>query len=71
MARLKQFYTEKLRPSLMQKFNYSNILQTPKLEKIVVNIGVGEATSTEFVHMFKITRSHFFGIQNIAKKIYI
>ena len=42
MARLKQFYTEKLRPSLMQKFNYSNILQTPKLEKIVVNIGVGE-----------------------------
>ena len=42
MARLKQFYTEKLRPSLMQKFNYSNILQTPRLEKIVVNIGVGE-----------------------------
>ena len=42
MARLKQFYTEKLRPSLMQKFNYSNILQTPRLEEIVVNIGVGE-----------------------------
>ena len=42
MARLKQFYTEKLRPSLMQKFNYCNILQTPRLEKIVVNIGVGE-----------------------------
>ena len=42
MARLKQFYTEKLRPSLMQKLNYSNILQTPRLEKIVVNIGVGE-----------------------------
>ena len=42
MARLKQFYTEKLRPSLMQKFNYSNILQTPRLKKIVVNIGVGE-----------------------------
>ena len=42
MARLKQFYTEKLRPSLMQKFNYNNILQTPRLEKIVVNIGVGE-----------------------------
>ena len=45
MARLKQFYTEKLRPSLMQKFNYSNIFQTPRLEKIVVNIGVGENVS--------------------------
>ena len=45
MARLKKYYYDKLRPSLMEKFKYENILQTPKIKKIVINIGVGENSS--------------------------
>ena len=43
MARLKDAYKEKVIPAMMDKFNYSNINQVPRLEKIVVNMGVGEA----------------------------
>lgn len=42
MARLKTFYIENLRASLKEKFNYKNILEIPRLEKVVINIGVGE-----------------------------
>ncbi len=45
MARLKKYYYDTLRPSLMEKFKYENILQTPKIKKIVINIGVGENSS--------------------------
>lgn len=44
MARLKQFYQEKVVPQLKKDFNYRNIHQVPKLEKIVLNVGLGEAT---------------------------
>lgn len=44
MARLHEQYQTKIRPVLMKEFSYSNPMQVPKLEKIVVNIGVGEAT---------------------------
>ncbi|MBN1624832.1 MAG: 50S ribosomal protein L5 [Clostridia bacterium] len=43
MARLKDAYKEKVIPAMMDKFSYSNINQVPRLEKIVVNMGVGEA----------------------------
>ena len=42
-ARLKELYETTVRPSLMQEFGYKNPMQVPRLEKIVVNIGVGEA----------------------------
>ena len=42
-ARLKELYETTVRPSLMQEFGYKNLMQVPRLEKIVVNIGVGEA----------------------------
>jgi large subunit ribosomal protein L5 len=42
-ARLKQEYQEKVRPALKQQFGYKNDLQVPRLDKIVVNMGVGEA----------------------------
>lgn len=45
MNRLKAKYNEEIIPSLREKFNYSNIMEVPKLEKIVVNMGVGDATS--------------------------
>ena len=43
MARLKDKYVKELRPALMKRFAYGNIMQVPRMEKIVVNIGVGEA----------------------------
>ena len=42
MARLKQLYETKIRPELMQQFGYRNAMQVPRIEKIVVNMGVGE-----------------------------
>jgi large subunit ribosomal protein L5 len=41
-ARLHELYETTVRPALMQEFGYKNAMQTPRLEKIVVNIGVGE-----------------------------
>jgi large subunit ribosomal protein L5 len=43
-TRLQDEYVKTIRPQLMQKFGYTTPLQTPRLEKIVVNMGVGEAT---------------------------
>jgi large subunit ribosomal protein L5 len=45
MARLQEKYREEIVPELMKEFNYSNVMQVPKLEKIVVNVGLGEAVS--------------------------
>ena len=44
MARLKQKYSEIVVSSMMQEFAYKNVMQVPRVEKITVNIGVGEAT---------------------------
>jgi large subunit ribosomal protein L5 len=43
MTRLKEHYENVVRPALMKEFGYENALQAPRLEKIVVNMGVGEA----------------------------
>lgn len=43
MARLKATYNEQVVPALMEKFQYESIMQAPKIEKIVINMGVGEA----------------------------
>ncbi|HUV88361.1 MAG TPA: 50S ribosomal protein L5 [Anaerolineae bacterium] len=43
MQRLHSLYYEEVRPALMQKFGYRNIMQVPRLRKMVVNVGVGEA----------------------------
>jgi large subunit ribosomal protein L5 len=43
MTRLQEHYTTTVRPSLMKEFGYSNMLQAPRLDKIVINMGVGEA----------------------------
>ncbi len=42
-ARLRELYLSEIRPRLREEFNYRNDLEVPKLEKIVINIGVGEA----------------------------
>jgi large subunit ribosomal protein L5 len=43
MARLRDKYVNEVVPALMEKYSYKNIMQVPKLEKIVLNIGLGEA----------------------------
>ncbi len=43
MNRLKEKVTKEIVPSLIKKYNYKSIMQAPKIEKIVINIGVGEA----------------------------
>ena len=43
MQRLQERYNEQVRPALMERFGYQNIMEVPRLQKIVVNVGVGEA----------------------------
>jgi large subunit ribosomal protein L5 len=43
MTRLQEHYTTTVLPSLMKEFGYSNVMQVPRLDKIVINMGVGEA----------------------------
>ena len=43
MARLKDFYVKEVVPALINKFSYKSVMQVPKLDKIVINMGVGEA----------------------------
>lgn len=45
MNRLKEKYIKEVTPSLVEKFNYSSVMQTPKVDKIVINMGVGEAVN--------------------------
>ena len=43
MARLKDQYVGEIAPALMKKFSYKSVMQIPKLEKVVINVGAGEA----------------------------
>ncbi|MBF0310325.1 MAG: 50S ribosomal protein L5 [Magnetococcales bacterium] len=45
MARLKETYRKEIVPSLMTEFGYRNIMQVPRLEKVVINMGVGKAAT--------------------------
>ncbi|MSQ19666.1 MAG: 50S ribosomal protein L5 [Betaproteobacteria bacterium] len=45
MARLLEFYQKTVVPDLMKKFGYSSVMQVPRIQKITLNMGVGEATS--------------------------
>ena len=44
MARLKDYYRKEVVPALVKQFGYASVMQVPRLEKIVLNMGVGEAT---------------------------
>ena len=43
MARLKEYYVSTVAPAMMKKFGYQNVMQIPKLDKVVVNVAAGEA----------------------------
>ena len=42
-ARLKEKYTQEIAPALLKKFSYKSVMQIPKLDKVIVNVGCGEA----------------------------
>ena len=44
---MKDLYNNEIKNSLMKEFNYSSVMEVPKLEKIVVNIGVGDGSHDE------------------------
>ena len=49
MARLKEVYAEKVVPELMKQFGYKSIMQVPRITKITLNMGVGEAVGNKAV----------------------
>lgn len=61
IPRLKAQYIEKVRPALTEQFSYKNLLEVPRLDKIVLNMGVGEAVGDS-----KKIKSAFEDLQAIA-----
>jgi large subunit ribosomal protein L5 len=49
MARLNQFYKETVAPQLMKQFGYKSVMEVPRIEKITLNMGVGEAVADKKV----------------------
>lgn len=49
MNRLQERYVEEIRPQLVEKFEYTSIMQAPRIEKVVVNMGVGDAVDNSKV----------------------
>jgi len=43
VARMKEKYVKEIRPALQEKFGYKNVMEIPKMEKVVINMGLGEA----------------------------
>ncbi len=43
MSRLKEFYNSEVVPAMMKKFSYENVMAVPKIEKVIINMGLGEA----------------------------
>ena len=57
MARLKELYVNEVAPALMKKFAYKSVMQIPKLDKIVINVGCGEARDNPKVPTFPRSRA--------------
>ncbi len=52
MARLKDFYQTQIVPELMKQFNYASVMQVPRIEKITLNVGLGEAVADKKIMEF-------------------
>ena len=52
MSRLREQYENEIKDAMIKKFGYKNAMEIPKLDKIVVNMGVGEAKETIFMNCF-------------------
>lgn len=55
MARLKSFYNTEVVAKLMKEFNYSSVMEVPRIEKITLNIGLGEAVADKKVMEFALS----------------
>jgi large subunit ribosomal protein L5 len=55
MARLKHFYNTQVVPELMKQFNYSSVMEVPRIEKITLNIGLGEAVADKKIMEFALS----------------
>ena len=55
MARLKQYYTDTVIAQLMKQFNYKSVMEVPRIEKITLNMGVGEAVADKKVMDFAVS----------------
>ncbi len=49
MARLRDYYVSSVAPAMMKKFGYKNVMEIPKLDKVVINVGCGEAKENKKV----------------------
>ena len=56
MARLKEMYQSEIVDAMIKKFGYKNIMEVPKLDKIVINMGVGEAKENAKIFYKKYTK---------------
>ena len=54
MARLQNYYRETVAPALMQQFGYKSVMEVPRIEKITLNMGVGEAVADKKVMEFAV-----------------
>lgn len=61
MSRLQEIYKTEIVPELMKKFGYSSVMQVPKVEKITINMGVGEAAADK-----KVLQNAIADMENIA-----
>ena len=51
MEILKEQYEKEVIPALMKKFNYKSIMEVPRLDKIVINIGLGDTKDLSLIHI--------------------
>ena len=64
MNRLQEKYNETVKPSLMKEYNYSSVMECPKLVKVVINMGVGDAIANakaldlSLIHISEPTRPY-------------
>ena len=65
-ARLKEVYTKEIAPALMKKFEYKSVMQIPKLDKIVINVGAGDAKDSIIADITAITGQK--AVPTLAKK---
>ena len=61
MARLQQHYREKVAPELMKQFGYKTVMQVPRIEKITLNMGVGEAVADKKI-LDNVANIGFYGL---------
>ena len=54
MARLREFYNSTVVPELMKQFNYKSVMEVPRIEKITLNMGVGEAVADKKVMLYAV-----------------